>query len=99
MSVDKIPYYKKPHELKIAPKYFADIWRGFKRFEFRLNDRDYMLGDRLLLREWIEKENRYTGAFLFVEVNYILDCCPIMDDYSCNWVVMQIHVLQKGDRK
>lgn len=82
----------KTHELKIKPHFFTDIYFGFKHHEFRLNDRDFKLGDRLLLKEYL-KNNTYSGNELLCDVTYILDCCPIMDDYSCNWVVMEIKTI------
>jgi ASC-1-like (ASCH) protein len=38
------------HDLKIEDIYFDDILVGRKRFEVRLNDRDYSLGDVLRLK-------------------------------------------------
>ena len=40
------------HELKVWPGYFKDIKSGAKNFEVRLNDRGFVAGDTLLLREW-----------------------------------------------
>lgn len=48
------------HDLKITPKYFDDVWNGIKRFELRKDDRDYQIGDTLLLREW--DGEKYTGS-------------------------------------
>lgn len=62
------------HELKILPQYFQEVWDGKKNFELRRNDRDYKVGDILLLREYINGE--YTGSFLRVIVTYILKDCP-----------------------
>ena len=33
------------HNLKIEPKYFKQIKDNTKRYEIRLNDRDYKVGD------------------------------------------------------
>lgn len=40
----------KTHELKCEERFFYDILRGEKRFEVRRNDRDYQVGDALLLK-------------------------------------------------
>ena len=59
------------HELKIQPKYFQAIWDNVKRFEIRKNDRDYKVGDVLVLREW--DGEKYTGSAIVVKVTYIYD--------------------------
>lgn len=38
------------HELKILPEYFEPIESGKKKFEVRINVRDYQVGDTLILR-------------------------------------------------
>lgn len=44
-------------ELKIAPKYFAEVYVGRKTFELRKNDRDFQVGDFVRLREWKDGDN------------------------------------------
>lgn len=44
------------HELKLHPKYFNRILTGQKTFEIRKNDRDFQIGDRLILREYDPEE-------------------------------------------
>lgn len=39
------------HELKTDPGPFEALWIGMKRAEFRPNDREFEVGDTLLLRE------------------------------------------------
>lgn len=48
------------HDLKCWPDPFAAIVRGEKTHEIRKNDRDYHVGDTLLLREWMQTGTRVT---------------------------------------
>ena len=50
------------HELKTWPSYFEAIVRGEKPFEARRNDRDFAVGDTLVLMEW-DPGPRSPGAF------------------------------------
>ena len=63
------------HKLKVTPKYFYDVCYRNKRFELRKDDRDYKVGDTLLLEEW-DGEN-YTGRCLSPDrpIQYILRDC------------------------
>lgn len=76
---------KKKHHLKILPEYFNAVRYGVKTFEIRKNDRDYQVGDTLLLKEY-ENDN-FTGNLLEVIVTYITDFAQ-MDGY----VVMAIEL-------
>lgn len=49
------------HELKCWPGPFAGLVSQEKKHEVRANDRDYRVGDVLILREWHPFECRYTG--------------------------------------
>ena len=59
------------HELKILPKYFEPVVYDKKTFEIRKNDRDYHVGDKLILREW-DPETGYSGNQVVRYVSYIL---------------------------
>ena len=61
------------HELKCWPEHFAAVELGSKSFEIRLNDRNYAVGDMLLLREWCPQARQFTGSALRVMVHYLLD--------------------------
>ena len=53
------------HELKTYPKYFKETIEGNKLFEIRKNDRNFQIGDVLLLKEW--------DNIKYAMVRYILD--------------------------
>ena len=60
----------KMHQLKILPKYFEDVQAGKKNFEIRETDRDFKVGDILVLKEY--ENGKYTGRIVKRKVNYIL---------------------------
>lgn len=69
----------KIHELKTLPKFFKAQVTGNKQFEVRKNDRDFQVGDILILKEW---DNGYTGAEVNVIVTYMLkDFIGLKDGY------------------
>ncbi len=61
------------HELKTWPEYFKVIMSGIKRFEIRKNDRDFKVGDFLILKEFDPKTNTYSGSQVKCKILYILD--------------------------
>ena len=63
---------RKHHYLKTINPYFRAVESGDKTFEFRLNDRDYRVGDTLHLQEFSPTDD-YSGREIYVEVTYLLD--------------------------
>jgi len=59
------------HELKCYPGEFEAIDSGRKTCELRRDDCGYMVGHRLLLREF-DSETGYSGRWLFVTVEHII---------------------------
>lgn len=61
------------HELKTLNPYFTDVMNGTKKFEVRKDDRNYQVGDILVLQEYEpETPSPYTGRKIKVEVVYKL---------------------------
>lgn len=58
------------HDLKIWPSFFAAVENGSKTFEVRKNDRNFTVGDTLLLREWDPGSQTYTGREITKTVSY-----------------------------
>ena len=56
------------HELKLDRKFFDRVKLGRKRAELRYNDRNYQVGDFLLLREVAGTDREQTGRTVIVEV-------------------------------
>ncbi|PAD85461.1 RNA-binding protein [Niallia circulans] len=61
------------HHLKIQPEYFDSVSKGIKSFEIRKNDRNYKVGDVLLLQVYIPSEMKFTGRVLDRKITYITD--------------------------
>ncbi len=59
------------HDLKCWVGFFQDVLDKRKGFEIRNNDRNYKVGDTLLLREWSPDEKVYTGRSCRRVVTYI----------------------------
>lgn len=62
------------HQLKILPEYFQSVIDGRKKAELRTNDRDFKVGDYLLLVEWDGGTDEYTGRKIGVEISDITQC-------------------------
>lgn len=77
------------HELKTWPEYFRAVASGLKNFEVRKNDRDYKVGDILILQEFDPETNEYTGEYVGREVTYILGKPPFVPE---GYVIMSIDV-------
>lgn len=60
------------HELKTWPEHWREVAAGRKTFELRLNDRDFQVGDELILREYQPVSRRYTGNVCVRKVTHIL---------------------------
>lgn len=61
----------KIHNLKIKPCYFKDVVSGAKTFEVRFNDRNFKVGDIIVLEEFDDRG--YTGKYLNCEITYVLE--------------------------
>lgn len=70
----------KQHNIKVLPRYFDKLYnpetcKGVKRFELRLNDRNYEVGDTVILEEYDDLCG-YTGNKITVTISYVLQDCP-----------------------
>lgn len=61
------------HHIKTWTPFFKDVQAGIKPFEVRKNDRDYEVGDTLILEDFDPDVNRKTGAWTAQKVIYKLD--------------------------
>ncbi|MBL1228167.1 DUF3850 domain-containing protein [Enterococcus sp. BWB1-3] len=82
--------------LKLHVDYFDAVAKGIKTFEIRKNDRNYQIGNILVLREY-DPIDSHTGEFTGRECRVRVTC---MTDYEQKpgYVVLGI-VLVKEDKK
>lgn len=90
-----LPRRKMVHQLKTVQPYFDDVASGNKTFEVRKNDRDFKVGDVLMLLEYnpLEKDNPkskgLTGLCITARVTYVLDNEEYCKD---GYVVLGFHL-------
>ena len=77
------------HGLKCLPRFFQPTMRLDKRFEIRRDDRAFLKGDELWLREWDKSTGKYTGLELVCEVLHTLRDAPGL---ARGYVLMSIKV-------
>lgn len=61
------------HELKIWTIPFEAVLDGSKRYEVRKADRPFLVGDDIILKEYIPEWNSYTGREIFGRITYITE--------------------------
>lgn len=66
--------YSTIHELKCVNPFFADVRDGRKTAEVRKLDRDYQVGDAIMLREY--EKDKYTGHAVLVWITSIVTDFP-----------------------
>lgn len=76
------------HELKTWPEFFQPVVDGIKQFELRRNDRDFKVGDTLLLKEWDHEQ--YTGRSVSARIIYIMNLNAIGAGLNPNYIIMSI---------
>lgn len=64
---------RREHYIKCDSYYYDDVLNYNKPFEYRLNDRDYKVGDLIVLEEWNTTRKIYTGRSCIREITYILE--------------------------
>lgn len=77
------------HKLKISTEDFNAIELGIKNFEIRKNDRDYQVGDFLLLKEF--HGQNFTGLETLRQITYMTDY-----QQKDNYVVLSFATVPKS---
>lgn len=78
------------HELKTLIEHFEDVTNRSKKAELRKNDRDFRIGDFLLLKEWDGES--YTGYWFLARITHVL----IGSDYVQKGHAMLSFEMQAG---
>jgi hypothetical protein len=86
-------------DLKIKIKYFNDILFNNKRFELRLNDKNFSVYDVIILREYDSDKKRYTYFSenkIVVRIIYVL---KNVEKYGLNkdYCIFGFEILFKQD--
>lgn len=61
------------HRLKTETKFFKDVKSGIKQFDVRKNDRDFQIGDTLILEEFDPTSGTYKPGWIPKLITYKLD--------------------------
>lgn len=88
------------HDLKTLPSFYAAIADGSKTFEVRENDRDFAVGDKLVLSEYEPSAyggGSYTGREIHCSVAYVLHGGRF--GIAPNVVVMGIKEIEQSKRE
>lgn len=75
------------HHIKCHQEPFEAMMMGRKLHEFRKNNRNYQVGDELVIREYDPQENDYTGRAMVRIVTYVGTGFGIPDGFVCLSVV------------
>jgi hypothetical protein len=62
------------HKHKSWPAFFEPVLSGEKTLEVRRDDRDFQVGDHVVLQEWDPLSQDYTGRELHVDITYVWGC-------------------------
>ena len=86
------------HELKTDPKYFQAVNYGSKKAEIRNNDRDYQVGDILVIRAFDREANQYVTNWWLQDNPFEEHPCYVNSvDEACYLLLRVTHVLTSDD--
>lgn len=82
----------KTHYVKCVNPFFGAVWDEIKRFEYRLNDRDYEVNDIVYLQEFSPENQFFSGAEIKILITYLLKDFPGLEPNHC---VFAFNILEK----
>lgn len=77
------------HELKTHPEYFRKVWNGKKTAELRFDDRDFMIGDTVILKEF-RKIKGFTGRACEFKISDITRLNRLDANIDHRWVMLSM---------
>lgn len=86
------------HQLKTWTYHFQAIKKGIKTFEIRKNDRDFRVGDTLILEEYFPDAGEYGCDSIAVNVTHILAHDDFPDGIKPGYVVMSIQIEEQEEK-
>ena len=57
---------------KTWPELFEAVLSGEKKFDLRLADEEFDVGDVLVLKEWSPEEEKYTGRKIEKKISFVM---------------------------
>lgn len=93
---------RETHKLKSWTLFFSDILSGDRVSDIRCTeDRRFLRGDLMELREWDPVKNLYTGRFAVVEITYVQTnksnpCAISREALADNYAVLSILLISTG---
>lgn len=79
------------HILKTWPIYFQKVKSNEKPYELRFNDRDYQVGDILILKEWDPESQLFTGDSCRRFVTFMGESCEEIPGLQPGWVILGLN--------
>lgn len=64
------------HHLKTVEPHFGALYAGHKTFELRKDDRDFKVGDRLILHQYNAEKKHFCGPKVYTIISHILRDAP-----------------------
>lgn len=86
------------HELKTWPYYFEEVWNGTKTFEVRKNDRDFRVGDTLILQEYDHEFEREIADARALGCSFLDSMLMHCSPYSGRVVTAKVTYIMPGGR-
>ena len=90
----------KIHRLKSWPQFFRDINAGVRTHELRKNDRNFRVGDCLILQEYDPEKMEYTGHELTAEItsmtSFAQPCAVSGEALNSDFCILSIRLVDSA---